>query len=134
MKAIDKNTSDNYIVGVYKKEAEEKLKIYSKIQFPYKIAFGNLTVNIHDIFTDEGNEDLRNDTYFHLFTILGNINGKTQKMGLYFKSKDIKDNFLSTHRRLENLSNEIKETVDYIHEFHGRPKQQHAILHCKANN
>ena len=105
------NNADNYILHVYKKRNEEEKQIYSKINFQFKETFGDVTVNIEDIFTGNGTEELRNGKYFIFITILGNINGKQAQQGLYFKNKEIRDNFLETEKRLKSLSINVKETI-----------------------
>ena len=128
MKATATNNADNYILHVYRKENAEKKEIYTNIKFPFIVTFGDVTVNIDDIFTDTGTEELRNEKYFIYITILGNINGKRPQQNLYFKSKEIKNNFLETERRLKNLSIDIRETIKIIEEQHGKPKQEHGVL------
>ena len=128
MKATKTNTSDNYILHVYKKRNQEKVEIYSKIIFPFKETFGDVTVNIDDIFTDTGHDELLNKKYFIFIKILGNINNKGAQQGLYFKSKEIRDNFLATESKLNSLSVDIRETIEIIEQQHGKPKQQHALL------
>ena len=128
MKATKTNTSDNYILHVYKKRNQEKLEIYSKIIFHFKETLGDVTVNINDIFTDTGHDELLNKKYFIFIKILGNINGKQAQQGLYFKNKEIKDNFLETEKRLKSLSINVKETIKVIKLQHGKPKNDYGLL------
>ena len=132
MKATAKNNADNYILHVYRKRNAEKKEIYANIKFQFKETFGDVTVNIDDIFTAEGTEDLRNEKYFIFIKILGNINDKQAQQGLYFKSKEIRDNFLETERRLKNLSIDIRETIKVIEEQHGKPKNDYGLLSYMA--
>ena len=126
------NNADNYILHVYKKRNEEEKQIYSKINFQFKETFGDVTVNIEDIFTGNGTEELRNGKYFIFITILGNINGKQAQQGLYFKNKEIRDNFLETEKRLKSLSINVEETIKVIKEQHGKPKIDYALLSYMA--
>ena len=132
MKATKTNTSDNYILHVYKKRNEEEKQIYSKINFQFKKTFGDITVNIYDIFTDTGHDELLNKKYFIFIKILGNINGKQAQQGLYFKNKEIRDNFLETEKRLESLSINVKETIKVIKLQHGKPKNDYGLLSYMA--
>ena len=132
MKATKTNTSDNYILHVYKKRNEEEKRIYSKINFQFKETFGDVTVNIDDIFTGNGTEELRNGKYFIFIKILGNINGKQAQQGLYFKNKEIRDNFLETEKRLKSLSINVKETIKVIKLQHGKPKNDYGLLSYMA--
>lgn len=132
MRATKTNTSDSYILHVYKKRNNEKSKIYSQIIFPFKEAFGDIAVNIDDIFTYTGEDELINKKYFIFIKILGNINNKCAQQGLYFKSKEIRDNFLATENKLKSLQVDVRETIDTIEQQHGKPKQSHAILAFNA--
>ena len=127
-----KNNADNYILHVYKKRNEEEKQIYSKINFQFKETFGDVTVNIDDIFTDTGHDELLNKKYFIFIKILGNINNKGAQQGLYFKSKEIRDNFLATEKRLKSLSINVKETIKVIKEQHGKHKIDHGLLSYMA--
>ena len=132
MKATKTNTSDNYILHVYKKRNEEEKRIYSKINFQFKETFGDVTVNIYDNFTDTGHDELLNKKYFIFIKILGNINGKQAQQGLYFKNKEIRDNFLETEKRLKSLSINVKETIKVIKLHHGKPKIDYGLLSYMA--
>lgn len=134
MKATKMNTSDNYILHVYKKRNQEKLEIYSKTIFPFKETFGDVTANIYDIFTDTGPDDLLNKKCFIFIKILGNINGKQAQQGLYFKNKEIRDNFLETEKRLESLSINVKTAIKVIELQHGKPKNDYGLLSYMAGN
>lgn len=128
MKTTRENTADKYILHVYKKRNAERAIILKEIIFPYREAFGKVTVNINDIFTEYGREELKNEKYFHLFTILGNINGRLAHQGLFFKSKEIQQSFLHTHSRLNTLSADISEAIQEIKDKHGKPKKEASVL------
>ena len=60
------------------------------------------------------------------------INGKQAQQGLYFKNKEIRDNFLETEKRLKSLSINVKETIKVIKEQHGKPKNDYGLLSYMA--
>jgi hypothetical protein len=127
------NLSDTYITGIYSNRNKEKASVLSKLTVPYKVAFGDVNIDVDDVFVDGGTDDLKYKFVgYGGIRFMGNINGKTAG-NLYYKNAKIKNELESAMRVLQAIEDETRENIDYVEKQHGKPKSQHAILSLNAN-
>lgn len=131
--ATKNNTADRYIIEVYKKCREEEDRIYNLFEertgLKMKKSYGNRLINASDLFSETGNEDLKfNYVGYGKVSIMGLAIDFPDKSELYFKNDNLKSNFNSMIKAIDQIHYDRCETIKYIESQHGKPKTQHAIL------
>ena len=127
------NYSAQQILHVYKQVIKEKSKYISKFPITLEQAYGNLYVNISDVFCETGKPGLKyKSVAYGSVNYLGNINGKTAG-NLYFKNEKIKKTVNDFCIVLDTIQKEKKEAVKAIEDDHGKPNPQHSILWAIAS-
>ena len=127
------NYSAQQILYVYGKVKQEQNKAFSKITLPVKCAFGGWRFQINDIFEEKGRPYLK---YKYVgyggVDFLGNINGKSPTMGLYYKSASIKKEIETFIITMQSISDDKADAVNTIRKEHGEPEPQYCLLWDKA--
>ena len=129
----DAQYSSKIIEGIYKKVISSKNEVLKKKTISIKRAFGNFYIDVETYFSISGEKDLK---YKYVgyggVSFLGNIEGKTVTQGLYYKTQEIKTEIENLIISMDLINNEVRETIDYIHEQHGQPNIQHSVLYYNA--
>jgi hypothetical protein len=127
--------SSKIIEDIYKKEIASKNEVLQKKTINIKRAFGNFYIDVQTYFSISGEENLK---YKYVgyggVCFLGNINGKVVTQGLYYKTQEIKTEIENLIISMDLINTEVRETIDYVHEQHGQPNVQHAVLYYNAQN
>jgi len=130
------NYSAQQIMHVYKQNIKERAERLSAFKSaPIKEAFGKYFINIDEVLTETGTEDLKCVFTGHYggLDFLGNINGKTTYQ-LYYKNHEIKKEIERLRLVIDLIEEETRSAIDYITKQHGQPKPQHAIIWDMAKN
>lgn len=130
------NYSGQQILHVYKqniKERSERLNAFKCATI--KEAFGKYFINIDEVLTETGTEDLECVFTGHYggLDFLGNINGKTTYQ-LYYKNHEIKKEIERLRLVIDLIEEETRSAIDHITKQHGQPTPQHAIIWDMAKN
>ena len=129
------NYSATQILHIYKTVRQEKEKFLSSLKYlKPKKAYGDLFLNVEDLFTIDGEESL----LFKLVgyggvRFLGNIKGKVPTNGLYYKNADIKEESERLIRFFDITNGEENGAIKYVAKQHGTPVPQYAMLSHLAN-
>ena len=125
--------SSKIIESIYRKEISSKNEVLKKKTINIKKAFGNFYIDVTTYFSISGEENLK---YKYVgyggVCFLGNIEGKTVTQGLYYKTQEIKTEIENLIISMDLINSEVRETINYIHEQHGQPNIQHAVLYYNA--
>ena len=125
------NNSAKYIQHCYKQTSlkrEQVIKDFiNTTGIKVKLAFGNIYIQIEDIFTEKENDFSVHNRNYGGVSLLGNINGKTEYL-LYYKDINIMKAFHSLRDRLQNNFEESQEVIKTIEFQHGKPNVQHCLL------
>ena len=125
--------SDSYITSIYKNRDKEQKEALSKIDVPYKNAYGGINIDINDVFVEKGTPELEYKSVgYGGVKFMGNINGKVPTQGLFYKDEKTKKQIEGLMQKLDIINEEVRENIDYVEKQHGKPKSQHAILSAKA--
>lgn len=126
MAVIKNNTSDKYILDLYKVKNQKEAEYLKKLSLPYELAYGNIFFKIEDVFCETGGFEYE-PKYYGGVRFLGNINGKTENQ-LQFKTEQIKREIEGLQFSLEVLEEEVRDTIKLIREQHGKTKNDLSIL------
>ncbi len=129
----DNVMSDKYITQIYSNRNKEKAERLKKLTIPYGTAFGNIQIDIDNVFVENGDDSLKyKNVGYGGVSFMGNINGKTAG-NLYYKNAEIKKEIEGLIISLQMIEDETQENIKYVHEQHGQPRTQHAILSLNAS-
>jgi hypothetical protein len=124
---------DNDIIYAYKQIEKEKQRILSGLTVPYKESFGDVNINVEDVFTENGSEELKYENVgYGGIRFMGNINGKVPTQGLYYKDSQTKNKIQNVIRALDQNNEDKRSIVDDIIKQKGKPKQQLSVLNMIA--
>lgn len=124
---------DNDIIYAYKQIEKEKQRILSGLTVPYKESFGDVNINVEDVFTENGSEELKYENVgYGGIRFMGNINGKVPTQGLYYKNSQTKNKIQNVIRALDQNNEDKRSIVDDIIKQKGKPKQQLSVLNMIA--
>lgn len=124
---------DNDIIYAYKQIEKEKQRILSGLTVPYKESFGDVNINVEDVFTENGSEELKYENVgYGGIRFMGNINGKVPTQGLYYKDSQTKNKIQNVIRALDQNNEDKRSIVDDIIKQKGKPKEQLAVLNMMA--
>ncbi len=127
--------SSKIIEGIYKKEIDSKSEVLKNKTIIIKRAFGNFCIDVETYFSISGEEALKYENVgYGGVVFLGNIEGTVVTQGLYYKTQEIKTEIENLIRSMDLIDFEVREAINYVHEQHGRPSIQHAVLHFNVNN
>ena len=130
------NYSAKLITDIYKKGIEREcifFKRLSGLNLDIKFAYGNIYINIGDVFT-EVDTGFKNDSIgYGGLSFLGNIGGKTERL-LFFKTKELK-NVIDKYRvDIDKLNDEISKSIIGIKKQYGEPSPECSILMNRLKN
>ena len=129
------NYSAQNILHVYNVVKEKKDNALKEISFKYSPAFGWITFNIEDIFSESGDESLKYKYIgYGSVNFLGNINGKIPSNGLYYKDIETKKQIEGLILTLSTIFEDEQDAIKQIRETHGEPSPDFCVLHGMANN
>ena len=125
------NSAAQYIQHCYKERGKQRADVINSFKEKTNInvgyAFGNIHVQIKDVFTDVENTFSEHCRSYGGVSVMGNIEGKTEYL-LFYRTPEIMQSFHTLKNSLERISEEVREIIKEIEEQHGKPNVQHCFL------
>ena len=130
------NYAAQSIAHVYKNVIKEKENCLSKLNLlKVKESYGNFVTKIDSVFTEFGDPTLKYEYVgFGGLVFLGNINGKVATNGLYYKSKDLKQEVETFIKSMDTIYENETSVVNQIREQHGTPKPEYSVIYNLVKN
>lgn len=130
------NTIEWDLYNIYSNYWKEYNNIYSSIKFKTDSAHWYIYIDIEDVLTEENTWLEFISAYFWPLHLLWNINWNIGN-GLYWKSEDIKNHFLSIARQYLSLLENKENSLNLIEEKYWKKdynRASHAVISHNARN